>query len=81
MLQAGVATKEMDPQWMSSISWYVLCIFGLQPVINYLAGSDEGEKFLKEFFHLLNYYSFWSDGATIGPNEPYCWRAIVRTWY
>lgn len=41
MLQAGVATKEMDPQWMSSISWYVLCIFGLQPVINYLAGSDE----------------------------------------
>ncbi|POS85499.1 transmembrane protein [Erysiphe pulchra] len=41
MLQAGVATKEMDPQWMSSISWYVLCIFGLQPVINYLAGSDD----------------------------------------
>ncbi|RKF66064.1 ER membrane protein complex subunit 3 [Golovinomyces cichoracearum] len=41
MLQAGVATREMDPQWMSSISWYVLCIFGLQPVINYVAGSDD----------------------------------------
>lgn len=40
MLQAGVATRDMDPQWMSSISWYVLCIFGLQSVSNYLLGSD-----------------------------------------
>jgi len=43
MLQAGVATKDMDPQWMSSISWYVLCIFGLQSVFNYLLGSDNGK--------------------------------------
>ncbi|SZF04830.1 unnamed protein product [Blumeria hordei] len=40
MLQAGVATRDMDPQWMSSISWYVLCIFGLQSVFNYILGSD-----------------------------------------
>ncbi|ROT35594.1 transmembrane protein [Sodiomyces alkalinus F11] len=40
MLQAGVATKEMDPRWMSSISWYFLCIFGLQPVFVFLLGSD-----------------------------------------
>merc|ERR1711939_1020701 len=40
MLQAGVMTRDMDPQWMSSISWYVLCIFGLQSVFNYLLGSD-----------------------------------------
>ncbi|KAL2019495.1 hypothetical protein VTK56DRAFT_9611 [Thermocarpiscus australiensis] len=40
MLQAGVATKDMDPRWMSSISWYFLCIFGLQPVFNFLLGSD-----------------------------------------
>ena len=44
MLQAGVATRDMDPQWMSSISWYVLCIFGLQSVFNYLLGSDNGKK-------------------------------------
>lgn len=43
MLQAGVATRDMDPQWMSSISWYVLCIFGLQSVFNYLLGSDNGK--------------------------------------
>lgn len=40
MLQSGVGTRDMDPQWMSSISWYVLCIFGLQSVFNYLLGSD-----------------------------------------
>ena len=44
MLQAGVATRDMDPQWMSSISWYVLCIFGLQSVFNYLLGSDNGRQ-------------------------------------
>ncbi len=42
MLQAGVATKDMDPRWMSSISWYFLCIFGLQFVFNFLLGSDNG---------------------------------------
>ncbi|EFW99616.1 duf850 domain containing protein [Grosmannia clavigera kw1407] len=42
MLQAGVATKDMDPRWMSSISWYFLCIFGLQSVFNFLLGNDNG---------------------------------------
>ncbi|EPE08220.1 transmembrane protein 111 [Ophiostoma piceae UAMH 11346] len=40
MLQAGVATKDMDPRWMSSISWYFLCIFGLQSVFNFLLGNE-----------------------------------------
>ena len=42
MLQAGVATRDMDPRWMSSISWYFLCIFGLQSVFNFLLGSENG---------------------------------------
>jgi ER membrane protein complex subunit 3 len=40
MLQAGVATKDMDPTWMSSISWYFLCYFGLQFVFNFLLGNE-----------------------------------------
>ncbi|TVY47396.1 ER membrane protein complex subunit 3 [Lachnellula cervina] len=48
MLQAGVATKDMDPQWMSSISWYVLCIFGLQSVFNYLLGSDNAASQMQQ---------------------------------
>lgn len=43
MLQAGVATRDMDPRWMSSISWYFLCIFGLQSVFNFILGSDNGK--------------------------------------
>jgi ER membrane protein complex subunit 3 len=42
MLQAGVATKDMDPRWMSSISWYFLCFFGLQSVFNFLLGDNNG---------------------------------------
>ena len=42
MLQAGVATKDMDPRWMSSISWYFICIFGLQSVFNLILGGDNG---------------------------------------
>ena len=44
MLQAGVQTKDMDPRWMSSISWYFLCIFGLQFVYVFLLGSDNGKS-------------------------------------
>lgn len=44
MLQSGVMTKDMDPRWMSSISWYFLCIFGLQSVFNFLLGSDNGKS-------------------------------------
>lgn len=47
MLQAGVQTKDMDPRWMSSISWYFLCIFGLQFVYVFLLGSDNGERPLR----------------------------------
>ncbi|KAL6851274.1 hypothetical protein ACO1O0_008402 [Amphichorda felina] len=48
MLQAGVQTKEMDPRWMSSISWYFLCIFGLQFVYVFLLGSDNAASQLNQ---------------------------------
>jgi ER membrane protein complex subunit 3 len=64
MLQAGVATKEMDPRWMSSISWYFLCIFGLQSVFNFLLGSDNGESPFPN--HLTDRYRItnWSTAAS-----------------
>ena len=52
MLQAGVATREMDPRWMSSISWYFLCYFGLQSVFVFLLGSDNGGC-VPELVHLI----------------------------
>lgn len=69
MLQAGVATRDMDPQWMSSISWYVLCIFGLQSVFNYLLGSDNGMlNFEPTHEAILTKRSCKSNGSTNGPD-------------
>lgn len=56
MLQAGVATREMDPRWMSSISWYFLCYFGLQSVFNFLLGNDNGALEILLFFWLALSY-------------------------
>lgn len=42
MLQAGVATREMDVRWVSSISLYFICLYGLQSVFIFLLGSDNG---------------------------------------
>lgn len=40
MLQSGVGTRDLDVRWVSSISWYFLTLFGLQPVYNFILGSD-----------------------------------------
>lgn len=40
MLQAGVNTRDLDARWVSSISLYFICLYGLQAVFNYLLGSD-----------------------------------------
>jgi hypothetical protein len=42
MLQAGVGTRDLDVRWVSSISWYFLTLFGLQPVYNFILGSNNG---------------------------------------
>ncbi|KAF8543077.1 integral membrane protein DUF106-domain-containing protein [Trichophaea hybrida] len=40
MLQSGVATRDLDVRWVSSLSWYFLNLFGLRVIFNYLLGSD-----------------------------------------
>lgn len=42
MLQSGVGTKDLDVRWVSSLSWYFLTLFGLQPVYNFILGSNNG---------------------------------------
>jgi len=44
MLQAGVGTRDLDVRWVSSISWYFLTLFGLQPVYNFILGSSNGKS-------------------------------------
>lgn len=44
MLQSGVQTRDLDVRWVSSISLYFLCMFGLQSVFIYILGSDNGKS-------------------------------------
>ncbi|SCV02174.1 LANO_0F15742g1_1 [Lachancea nothofagi CBS 11611] len=47
MLQNGIMTPDLDPRWVSSISWYVISTLGLAPVTNLLfsSNSEESEAF------------------------------------
>ena len=43
MLQSGVATRDLDVRWVSSLSWYFLNLFGLQSVFIFILGNDNGK--------------------------------------
>lgn len=51
MLQAGVGTRDLDVRWVSSLSWYFLTLFGLQPVYNFILGSNNGTLHMSTFLH------------------------------
>jgi hypothetical protein len=43
MMQSGVMTRDLDVRWVSSLSWYFLNLFGLQPVFGFILGKDNCE--------------------------------------
>lgn len=44
MLQRGlIDVPDLDASWCSSISWFFLCSFGLNPVYRLLLGDENGE--------------------------------------
>jgi hypothetical protein len=55
MLQAGVGTRDLDVRWVSSLSWYFLTLFGLQPVYNFILGSNNGKCIALPVFATLVY--------------------------
>ena len=54
MLQSGVATRDLDVRWVSSLSWYFLNLFGLQSVFTFILGDDNGELVHIDACHIQN---------------------------
>lgn len=50
MLQSGVATRDLDVRWVSSLSWYFLNLFGLQSIFGFILGADNCTCFFFFFF-------------------------------
>lgn len=48
MLQSGVATRDLDVTWVSSLSWYFLNLFGLQSIYALLLGDENAAGSLNE---------------------------------
>lgn len=71
MLQAGVATKDMDPRWMSSISWYFLCIFGLQSVFNFLLGNDNAASQMAQQMNQMGPAAGQMFGPGVDPDKQF----------
>jgi hypothetical protein len=44
IVQRGIETKDMDVQWVSSISWYFLNLFGLSSIYTLLLGQGMAMK-------------------------------------
>ncbi|BGP12251.1 hypothetical protein JCM10213_000056 [Rhodosporidiobolus nylandii] len=40
LLQRGIDVPDLDASWCSAISWYFLCLFGLNPIYGLILGED-----------------------------------------
>lgn len=66
MLQAGVMTRDLDVRWVSSLSWYFLCLFGLQSVFIFILGNDNAASQVTQQMAMSN--PMGAPGA--GPMQP-----------
>jgi hypothetical protein len=64
MLQSGVMTRDLDVRWVSSLSWYFLNLFGLQPVFGFILGSDNSANQMAQQMAQMN------PSATANPFGP-----------
>ncbi|MCJ1404163.1 ER membrane complex subunit 3 [Xylographa trunciseda] len=54
MLQSGVATRDLDVRWVSSLSWYFLNLFGLQSVFIFILGNDNAANQMAQQMSQMN---------------------------
>ncbi|KAL9103291.1 MAG: hypothetical protein Q9163_001669 [Psora crenata] len=54
MLQSGIATRDLDVRWVSSLSWYFLNLFGLQSVFIFILGNDNAANQMAQQMSQMN---------------------------
>ncbi|MCJ1278556.1 ER membrane complex subunit 3 [Puttea exsequens] len=54
MLQSGIATRDLDVRWVSSLSWYFLNLFGLQSVFIFILGNDNAASQMAQQMQQMN---------------------------
>ena len=54
MLQAGIMTRDLDVRWVSSLSWYFLCLFGLQGVFIFILGNENAASQMAQQMGQMN---------------------------
>ena len=64
MLQSGVMTRDLDVRWVSSLSWYFLCLFGLQSVFIFILGNENAASQMAQQMQQVN------PGANANPFGP-----------
>lgn len=64
MLQTGVMTRDLDVRWVSSLSWYFLCLFGLQSVFIFILGNENAASQMAQQMAQMN------PGANANPFGP-----------
>lgn len=69
MLQSGVGTRDLDVRWVSSLSWYFLTLFGLQPVYNFILGSNNCKLFLRSTQHPATAFGTLANGTDSGQSN------------
>jgi ER membrane protein complex subunit 3 len=64
MLQSGVMTRDLDVRWVSSLSWYFLCLFGLQGVFVFILGNENSASQMGQQMAQMN-----QQGNPFGPGQ------------
>ncbi|KAK5084890.1 hypothetical protein LTR70_006421 [Exophiala xenobiotica] len=69
MLQAGVMTRDLDVRWVSSLSWYFLCLFGLQSVFIFILGNDNAASQVTQQMAMANPMGAQGMGGPMQPGQ------------
>lgn len=70
MLQRGIDTQDMDVRWVSSLSWYILNLFGLNGVYRLILGNDNCALIVLGLYNLSN-LSAAADSSRDLANSPF----------